>query len=298
MGMRFDVVTVAYNSGDHLRECIEPLSGQPDIRPIVVDNACPSRSPELVRDLPGVTVVEMGRNAGFGAGCNAGAQAGDGDAILFLNPDASMTADDVRKLARAFEEHPRCGAVGPHIAEVTGETQLSIRRIPTLASAFSEALYLHHLLRGRPWASEVVSSGYDTAHEVEWLSGAVVCIRRSAFEQIGGFDERLFMYSEDTDIGVRLRDAGWTQRYEPAATSWHVGGGSAPRPEQAALKATARITYARIHERGVRYAGFRVAFALYEAARILPAAARSRSHLRGGLRALHVALGEPVPPPS
>ena len=73
--------------------------------------------------------------------------------------------------------------------------------------------------------------------------------------------------------------------------SWHVGGGSAPRPEQAALKATARITYARIHERGVRYAAFRVAFALYEAARIPQAAARSRSHLRGRLRALHVALG-------
>jgi N-acetylglucosaminyl-diphospho-decaprenol L-rhamnosyltransferase len=292
--MHFDVVTVAYNSGDHLRDCIEPLAGQPDIHPIVVDNACPTRSPDLVRDLPGVTVVGMGRNAGFGAGCNAGARAGDGDAILFLNPDASMTPDDLRKLARAFEDHPRCGAVGPHIAEVTGETQLSIRRLPTLASAFSEALYLHHLLRGAPWASEVVKGGYDRAHEVEWLSGAVVCIRRAAFEEIGGFDERLFMYSEDTDIGVRLRHAGWTLRYEPSATSWHVGGGSAPRPEQAALKATARITYARIHERGLRYAAFRVAFALYEAARIPPAAARSRSHLRGRLRALHVALGGSV----
>jgi len=289
--MRFDVVTVAYNSADHLRDCIEPLAGQPDIHPIVVDNACPARSPDLVRDLPNVTVVEMGRNAGFGAGCNAGARAGDGDAILFLNPDASMTPDDLRTLARAFEEHPRCGAVGPHIAEVTGETQLSIRRVPTLASAFAEALYVHHLVGDAAWASEIVKGGYDTAHEVEWLSGAVVCIRRAAFEQVGGFDERLFMYSEDTDLGVRLREAGWTLRYDPDATSWHVGGGSAPRPEQAALKATARITYARIHERGVRYAAFRVAFALYEAARIPQAAARSRSHLRGRLRALHVALG-------
>src|SRR3954462_15468373 len=144
--MRFDVVTVAYNSSEHLRACIEPLAGQPDIHPIVVDNACPERSPDLVRDLPGVTVVDMGRNAGFGAGCNAGARAGDGDAILFLNPDASMTPYDLRALARAFEEHPRCGAAGPHIAEVTGETQLSIRRLPTLAAAFSAALYLPHLV--------------------------------------------------------------------------------------------------------------------------------------------------------
>src|SRR3954468_21594469 len=164
--MRFDVVTVAYNSSDHLRDCIEPLAGQPDIHPIVVDNACPERSPDLVRDLPGVSVVAMGRNAGFGAGCNAGARAGDGDAILFLNPDASMTPDDLRLLARAFEQHPRCGAVGPHIEETTGETQFSIRRLPRLSSAFAEAFYLHHVLRSVPWANEVVRWGYDTAHEV------------------------------------------------------------------------------------------------------------------------------------
>src|SRR3954447_13629891 len=101
--MRFDVVTVAYNSSEHLRACIEPLAGQPDIHPIVVDNACPERSPDLVRDLPGVSVVDMGRNARFAAGGKGGARPGDGPAILFLNPDASMTPDDRRLLARAFE---------------------------------------------------------------------------------------------------------------------------------------------------------------------------------------------------
>src|ERR1051326_2356372 len=137
-----DVVVVAYRSADHLRACVEPLASADGIQVIVVDNACPERSPETVADLP-LQIVRMGRNAGFGAGCNAGARAGSGEAILFLNPDATMLPEDVRRLGAVFAEDPRSGAAGPLILETNGETQPSMRRLPTLRAAFSEAAYLH-----------------------------------------------------------------------------------------------------------------------------------------------------------
>src|SRR3954470_18639814 len=242
--MQIDVVIVAYRSAGHLRPCVEPLSGEPDINLIVVDNDCPERSPDLVRDLP-LTIVEMGRNAGFGAGCNAGAAAGRSGAIFFLNPDARIEPDAVRAIAAVLERHPGVGAVGPHVRESNGDDQPTMRRAPTLRSAFAEALFLHHAFPRATWSSEIVRDGYDAPGAPDWLSGAAFCVRREAFGQVGGFDERLVLYSEDTDLCVRLAAAGWGIRYDPVATSEHEGGGSAPRPGQAALRVQARIVYAR-----------------------------------------------------
>lgn len=287
--MSVDVVVVAYRSGSHLRASVEPLCNEPDLHVIVVDNACPERSTAQVEGLP-VELVEMGRNAGFGAGCNSGAGRGRGDAILFLNPDATIAPSDVRALAAVLDGDPSCAAVGPRILETNGELQLSMRRAPRLRSAFGEAFFLHHLFRHAAWPTEIVRIGYDTPREVEWLSGAVLCARRSAFEQVGGFDERLFLYSEDTDLCTRLRERGYALRYEPGALARHAGGGSAPRSSLVALKAEGRVTYARLHERRARYLAFRLAYAAHELVRVPLALVRSRTHARWRLVALAVTL--------
>lgn len=292
--MHIDVIVVAFRSARHLRGCVEPLAGQPDISVVVVDNACPERSSDTVRDLP-LEILPMGRNAGFGVGCNAGAARGEGDAILFLNPDARIEPDGVRRLAQVLVAHPGCGAVAPHLLEADGETQLSVRRTPRLRSAFSEALFLHHVAPRAPWATEMVHDGYDRPQEVEWLTGAALMVRRSAFTQLGGFDERLFMYSEDTDLCERLRRAGYRLRYEPGVTAHHEGAASAPAPMQAALMVEARLVYARLHERLPRRLAFRVAYGLGELVRIPVAATRSRAHVQGRLSALAVALGRSAP---
>jgi GT2 family glycosyltransferase len=284
-----DVVTVAYRSAAHLRACVEPLAGVPGINVVVVDNACPERSAETVRDLP-VTVVDMGRNVGFAAGCNAGAATGSSPAILFLNPDAQMAPGDVLELARVLLADDRRGAAGPRLLEANGDLQLSMRRTPRLRSAFAEALFIHHLLPAHPWTTEIVARGYEHAQDVEWLSGAVICIRRDAYEELNGFDERFFMYSEDTDIGTRLRRAGWTLRYDPSSTARHIGGQSAARAGQAAQRARARLTYARLHEPPLRVAAFRAALALTELLRLPSAALRSRLHFRSRVEALATVL--------
>jgi N-acetylglucosaminyl-diphospho-decaprenol L-rhamnosyltransferase len=287
--VKVDVVVVAYRSAEHLRSCVEPLSNQPDLHVTVVDNACPERSTETLAGLD-AAIVAMGRNAGFAAGSNAGARAGSAETVLFLNPDARIYPADVRVLTSVLEEHSSCGAVGPRILEETGETQLSMRRAPRLRSAFGEALWLHHLARRAKWPTEIVRHGYDEQTETEWLSGAVLLVRRAAFDWIGGFDERFFMYSEDTDLGLRLRRAGFSVLYEPRATAVHEGAASTPVPTGMSLRAQARVAYVRLHARGARYFAFRIAFALHELLRIPRTALQSRTHLRGRVGAFRASL--------
>jgi len=284
-----DVVVVAYRSARYLRGCVEPLCAEPEINVVVVDNDCPERSPSTLDGLP-VEIVDMGRNAGFGVGSNAGAARGSADAILFLNPDARMTPADVRLLAERLARDPALGAVGPRMLEPDGTTQLTMRREPRLGSAFGEALLLHRAFPDADWTTEIVQDGYDGSHEAEWLGGAVLCVRRAAFEQIGGFDERFFMYSEDVDLGTRLRRAGYTLVYEPTVTAEHEGGGSTPDSRNPVLRAKARITYAAVHETFARYVAFRFAIALNELARLPFAAGRSSRELRERAEALLIAL--------
>jgi len=287
-------VVVAYRSSECLRMCVEPLAGVDGVRVFVADNGCPEDSTTTVADLP-VEIVRMGGNRGFGAACNVAAARGEGETILFLNPDAQIEPDALGPLLRAA----RAGAGGPLITSGTDEIHLSVRRDPRLASTFAEALFLHHLVPRASWATELVRDGYDVCHPAEWLSGAALCVDRAAFERVGGFDERLFLYSEDADLCRRLRDAGYSVTFEPASVARHQGGASAPAPGQAALKAYARIRYARIHEHGLRYACFRIGFVLYELMRLPVALGRSRPALRGRLAALRVTLGaRPQVPPS
>jgi N-acetylglucosaminyl-diphospho-decaprenol L-rhamnosyltransferase len=287
--VKSDVVVVAYRSGDHLRGCVEPLCRENDIRVVVVDNACPEDSTATVADLP-LEIVHMGRNAGFAAGCNAGAARGSGEAILFLNPDARISPSDVRLLASRLASHPARGAIAPRVINSTGELDLTMRREPSLGSALGEALFLHHVFRRSDWPTEFVRTGYDEPREADWVQGAAVMVRRDVFEQIGGFDERFFLYSEDADLGTRMRAAGYALRYEPEATAHHVGAASGKR-DWPPLNIAARITYVRLHSRGPRYIAFRIAFVLNELLRLPLAARRSREDLQGRLRGLRVALG-------
>jgi GT2 family glycosyltransferase len=268
---------------------VEPLAGRDGLRVTVVDNACPQHSWETLAGLD-VEIVHAGRNLGFGGGCNAGAARGTGEAILVLNPDARIAPESVRVLAARLERDAGCAAVSPLIRMGDG-LQLSMRRAPSLATAFGEALYVNHL-PGAAWATEVVRGGYAGARDAEWLIGAALLVRRSAFDQVGGFDERLFLYSEDTDLCTRLRLAGWRLTHEPGAVCQHEGYHSAPHGRQKVMKLEAKIAYARLHERGLRYLGFRAAFALGEVVRLPLALARSRD--RWHLTGLRVALAPPA----
>ena len=153
------------------------------------------------------------------------------------------------------------------------------------------------MFRDAQWVTEQVRRDYGRSSAPEALIGAALLVRRSTFERVGGFDEAFFLYCEDIDLCTRLRRAGFTLLYEPAAAARHARGGSTPAGSQAALRTGARIVYARVHSRGLRYGCFRLACVLHEVARLPVAASRSTRHLRARAAAVAVSLGRSAPRP-
>jgi GT2 family glycosyltransferase len=287
---RVDVVVVSYGSRDTLRACVEPLCRADGVRVIVVDNASPDDALETIADLP-VEAIRAGRNGGFSFGCNLGAAAGTAEYVLFLNPDAILSPASLDALVATLDRDPGAGLAGPKILGGEGELLLSRRRLPRLRSTFAQALFLHRVFPTAVWADEMVRDPavYDRAGEAEWLSGACMLARRSAFERIGGFDEGFFLYCEDTDICLRLRAAGHRVLYEPGAVARHIEGSSAPRSELLAIHARSRVRYARLHYRrpaAALEAAAVVLSALTHAAVTLP---RRPATARGHLAALRAA---------
>lgn len=285
-----DVVVVSYNSRDSLRDCVAPLAGLAGVTVIVADNASPDDSLEVVADLP-VRRLALPRNGGFSYGCNRGWRAGSSEYVLFLNPDAIVDRAAIDAMCVALDAEPTVGAVAPRIVDADGALHYSLRRFPSTLCSLAQALYLYRLAPLARWSDELVRdrSAYERRGSAEWVSGACVMVRRSALEEIEGFDEGFFLYSEDTDICRRLWDAGHAVRFEPAAVCRHEGGASAPRDSLAHILATSRIRYARKHGGRSAEAGARLAIALASAVRFV--AARGGAAGRAGqLRSLRAAL--------
>jgi GT2 family glycosyltransferase len=286
--VRVDVVIVSYGSRDTLRSCVAPLAGTPGVGVIVVDNASPDDALQTIADLD-VTVVRAGRNGGFSFGCNLGAAAGNAPYLLLLNPDARLEPGALERLQAVLDADPQTALVGPLLHEDDGSVAPSLRRFPRLRSSLAQALFLHRLI---PSLDELVHepAAYTQPGTPDWVSGACMLIRRSAFEQLGGMDERFFLYCEDTDICRRVVDAGLTLRFEPAAVAHHVGGVSGDRSGLRAVLAASRVSYARKHDAPIAARMQIAAIALGEAVHALAKLHRPRQR-RGHLAALRAVLG-------
>jgi GT2 family glycosyltransferase len=290
-GCRIDVVVVAYNSAGELRDAIGPLVGRNDLRVIVVDNASSDGSLDRVADLD-VTSIARSTNDGFAAGCNAGWRAGRAPHVCFLNPDASLDATGLERLAAELHDEPSLGAVAPRIEEQDGRTAWSLRRFPRVRSTFARAVFLHRLLPRAAWTDDLVRDpgAYERAWSPDWVSGACVVVRREALDSVGGWDEAFFHYGEDADLCKRLRDAGWGIRFDPSVTVRHLGGRSAPRSSLLPVLAKSRLRYARKHRSRAAVFGFRAGLALGAATHALVGKGGTTAR-RGHLAALAVTLG-------
>lgn len=230
----FSVIIVSYNVAPLLEECItsllEHMAGL-QLEIIVVDNASQDGSPALVRTkFPGVLLIENKNNYGFPRGCNQGLWQASGRYIFFLNPDARLEKNALQALFNFMEANPDCGIAGPRIHYPDGSEQPNRRRFPGPALAFIESTILQ---RYRPFKNlkalhrftfEDVSA--EKAQTIDWLVGAAFVVRREVVEQIGGLDERFFMYSEELDFCRRAKKAGWQVWYTPEATVVHQEGQS------------------------------------------------------------------------
>jgi N-acetylglucosaminyl-diphospho-decaprenol L-rhamnosyltransferase len=238
-----DVVIVSYNSREHVRAALEPLTSFADFHVVVVDSASTDRTLDVVVDLD-VATVALSENRGFSHACNIGCRSGTSPYVLFLNPDARIEPESVATLVAAAEADSSIGAVAPQIIGPDGSIHFSLFRFLRLRSTYAQALFPR-----AAWLEEVRDlEAYSHAWRPEWVSGACLLVRRSVLERVGGLDEGFFLYCEDLDLCRRIRDAGHEILFEPRARAVHVGGGSKPRSALLPVLAASRVRYARKHQ--------------------------------------------------
>jgi GT2 family glycosyltransferase len=218
------IIIVAYNGAALLRATLQSvLRHTLDVtyELIVVDNASPEREiKQLATEFPSARYIFRSTNEGFAAANNLGLRMSSGRYVALLNPDTLLYADVFTALVHWLDAHPDVGAVGPKLAQPDGRPQ---------PYSYGAAPTPWYLLR-RLWSHG--RGGYlhrwhgDAAQDVDWVAGTCLVARRAALDQVGGLDERFFLYFEDVDLGMRLRRAGWRVVFLPAVAITHAGGGS------------------------------------------------------------------------
>lgn len=241
------VVTVTYWSGDHLQTFLRSLAHATSSSPrvVIADNGSGDGAPEAVeREHANVTLIHSGGNVGYGGGINrAVAELDDVEFVMIANPDVEWSPGSIDELVAAAARWPRAGALGPLIREPDGSVYPSARRVPDLVSGTGHAL-LGGIWKSNPWTAAYRADDVEPSERpVGWLSGSCLLVRRTAFDEISGFDERYFMYMEDVDLGDRLGRAGWLNVYVPGAEVVHTKGHSADKRPEAMLPAHHRSAY-------------------------------------------------------
>jgi len=213
--MRLSIIIVHHDAPEYLMAClrsVEKAGAGLSLETIVVDNA--SRNVDsLVKEHPGVAWIRNQANVGLGSAINKGASQSRGEILIFLNPDAELLPDSLRKLHDYFSERAaeRLGPVGGKLLFSDGKAQPSCGPFPCLLG-----MLWRYLLppTQRKYYLRLPERG---ACPVDWVTGAFLAVRRSVFDELGGFDRNFFLYYEDVDLCIRARYKGYPARFLPEA---------------------------------------------------------------------------------
>jgi N-acetylglucosaminyl-diphospho-decaprenol L-rhamnosyltransferase len=231
--IRVAIIIVSYNTKDLLLACLSSVLTSTtgvDSEIVVVDNGSVDGSSEAVQSqFRTFTLIRNSANAGFAAACNQGIQSTAAPLILLLNSDALISPEALEELARVMESAPSCGAAGCRVTGSTGVAAVNTRNFLNPFNQVVELIGLSSILPGpllaRSYQPTLNAGLLDCS--VDWIDGACLMLRRAALDDVGLFDERFFMYSEDEDLCYRLRQKGWSICYTARASVQHRGGASA-----------------------------------------------------------------------
>jgi len=231
------VVVVTYNSADLLWDFFGSLDaalegiGRSQI--VIADNASADATLEVARRLrPDATIVVLDSNRGYAAGINAAVVASDpAEAVLVLNDDIRLKPGAVSALFDELDDIA-VGVAVPRLVDGKGHLLRSQRRAPTIATVFGEAILGGRRAGSIPALSEVVQdpAAYDAQADVTWASGCAWLIAERCWHDVGPWDESFFLYAEDLDYALRVREAGYRIRFTPEAEAVHLVGPSKSDP--------------------------------------------------------------------
>ncbi len=267
MNARVDVVVVCWNDREKIVTALDSVYALPEVvadpafaNVVVSDNGSTDGSVAFLRARYGsrLQIVENRSNLGFAAACNRAFAKTNAPYAFLLNPDAELKAGALSEIVAFMDAHPLCGIAGSRIYNYDGSIQESCGEFDTWTGAFLRSSAWGDLpplkrfangTRTRAW-------GHRTQRRVDLAIGAALCLRRTAIDELDGFDERFFLYHEEVDFAKRAAIAGWETWYVPASEAVHEGMGSARGSYSVeGRKQTSRRKYwIKHHGRGWYYA--------------------------------------------
>lgn len=272
------IIIVNWNSKDYLRKCLTSLFRHCTAVPlevIVVDGASFDGCGEmLAQEFPSVQFIQSPDNVGFARANNLGARSAQGEFLLLLNPDTEFTEDSIRIMLDGLRSLPQAGAVGCRLLNDDGSLQTtSTLPFPTILNQVFDSEFLRRRFRNSPlWGMQALYAEPQIPAEVEAISGACILIRRTVFEQVGGFSEQFFMYSEDLDLCCKIKRAGQPGYYLPGTTLIHYGGGSSDQAVSnfsTIMMRHSTCMYLRLHHGPFKALAYRCAMGLTASVRLL-----------------------------
>ncbi len=243
---RCSVIIVHYNTPALLIDCLTSLAALPEagtLEVLVVDNgsADAAGAEAQARAIwPALVWLGNATNRGFAAANNQGLERARGPYLCLLNSDTVVRPGALAALLAYLEARPRVAVAGPRLLNPDGSLQPSCFRLPTLARTLGDGLLITNALRRLPAVDAYAGWPHDRERLVEAVSGACLVVRREAVAQVGGLDERFWMYAEESDWCRRFRAAGWAVGFCPTAVIIHRGQGSWAGDTGAALDAAER----------------------------------------------------------
>ena len=215
-------VIVSFCTGSPLRECLRTVLEQTEIAEvIVVDNGNDAESRAFLENLTyqsaRVRIIRPGNNIGFAAACNLGAAKARSDYVALINPDLVVPPHSFTKVLTTFEDHPEAWLCGGRLLDMDGSEQRGGRReILTPWRSLAEMLQLEKLFPGHPHFRRLnmhEGEALTTTTEVPCISGAFMVMPLARWQEIGGMDANMFLHVEDTELCLRVLQAGGTILY-------------------------------------------------------------------------------------
>ncbi|MDM7925134.1 MAG: glycosyltransferase family 2 protein [bacterium] len=225
---RLSVVIVNYRADDYLKECtrsIQAQQGAGKTETIIVENGEGDYSDPVFKD---AILIRNSGNEGFARANNVGFGRARGDLVLILNPDTVLPENTLERCCRYMEANPKIGVLGCKLLNSDGTLQSSCRNFPGMLTSFVENMGFYRWLGRIGWLRKryLMVWEHDVVRRVDSVKGAFMLTRRNLIREIGGFDERFFMYCEEVDFCLRAKRAGYEVVFYPEAAITHFGGKS------------------------------------------------------------------------
>lgn len=248
------IIIVNWNAGSLLSDCllsIKQFGGHDVAKVVVVDNGSTDGSVEAIErlEIPKLETVRMHENVGFARACNQGARLATTPFLLFLNPDARLLDSTLATACAQLgsTQWTFVGIVGAQLIDSRNQVSRSCSRHPTALGIISRSLGVDRIFPSQ--SHFLLQWDHSETRIVDQVIGACYFVRTDVFAQLGGFDERFFVYFEEVDFAIRASQQGWKTVYCADATAFHLGGGTSrhAKPQRLYYSLRSRLLYARKH---------------------------------------------------